>query len=164
MSEMIEEDLDPIDSGIDGCGAPVFGMPLRGLAFAMARYGTGKGLESVRAEAARRFYRSIVRDPFLLAGTAQWATAAIQVGAGRLIVKGGAEGVYCAIVPSRRIGIALKIDDGGSRAAEALMGALLAQHAGLESYQSTRLLQMSLSAITNSQGIVVGQTRLAGAI
>jgi L-asparaginase II len=45
-----------------------------------------------------------------------------------LVVKVGAEGVYFAIIPGQRIEIALKIDDGGSRAAEAVMGLLLVRY------------------------------------
>ena len=78
-----------------------------------------------------------------------------------LAVKGGAEGVYCAIVPGQRIGIALKIDDGGSRAAEALMGLLLVRYAGLASDHSAKLEKLSLPAIFNAEGKVVGETRPA---
>ena len=80
----------------------------------------------------------------------------------RLAVKGGAEGVYCAIIPGQRIGIALKIDDGGSRAAEALMGLLLIRYAGLGSDLSAKLERLSLPAIFNAEGKVVGATRPAG--
>ena len=75
-----------------------------------------------------------------------------------------AEDVYCAIVPGQRIGIALKIDDGGSRAAEALMGLLLVRYAGLGSDQSAKLEKLSLPAILNAEGKEVGATRPVGEI
>ena len=85
----------------------------------------------------------------------------MQIAGERLAVKGGAEGVYCAIIPGQRIGIALKIDDGGSRAAEALMGLLLARYAGLGLDLSAKLEKVSLPPISNAEGKVVGATRLA---
>ena len=161
LAEMTDIDLDKAAVGVDGCGAPEFGMPLRGLALAMARFGTGTGLSGPRAQAAARFYRAMVREPFMISGTARWGTRAMQVTGERLAVKGGAEGVYCAIIPEEQIGIALKIDDGGSRAAEALMGLLLTRYAGLSPDMSAKLEKLSFPAIFNAEGKVVGATRPA---
>jgi L-asparaginase II len=44
----------------------------------------------------------------------------------RAFVKTGAEGVFCGAVPHAGFGIAVKCDDGASRAAETIMAALLA--------------------------------------
>ena len=49
----------------------------------------------------------------MVAGAGRWCTRAMQVTGICLAVKWRAEGVYCAMIPSQRIGIALKIDDGG---------------------------------------------------
>lgn len=164
LTEITDIDLDEATVGVDGCGAPVFGMPLRGLALAMARYGTGTGLSEPRAKAAAQFYRAMVRKPFMISGTVRWGTHAMQITGERLAVKGGAEGVYCAIVPEERIGIALKIDDGGSRAAEALMGLLLTRYAGLGSNLSAKIERLSFPPVFNAEGKVVGATRLAGEV
>lgn len=164
LAEITDNALNEATVGVDGCGAPVFGMSLRGLALAMARYGTGAGLPGHRAQAAARFYRAMVREPCMVAGTGRWCTIAMKITGERVAVKGGAEGVYCAIIPGQRIGIALKIDDGGSRAAEALMGLLLIRYAGLDSDISAKLEKISLPIIFNAEGKVVGATRLAGEV
>ena len=161
LAEITDNALDEATVGVDGCGAPVFGMSLRGLALAMARYGTGTGLSGPRAQAAARLYRAMVREPCMVAGTGRWCTLAMQIAGECLAVKGGAEGVYCAIIPGQRIGIALKIDDGRSRAAEALMGLLLVRYAGLGLDLSAKLEKLSLPPISNAEGKVVGATRLA---
>jgi L-asparaginase II len=44
---------------------------------------------------------------------------------GRVTLKGGAEGVYVAILPERRLGVALKIADGSDRAKDAAIAGLL---------------------------------------
>ena len=48
---------------------------------------------------------------------------------GRVAIKTGAEGVFVAIIPERRMGLALKITDGAGRASEAAVAALLVRHA-----------------------------------
>jgi L-asparaginase II len=45
---------------------------------------------------------------------------------GELFVKTGAEGVFCAALPDSGLGIAIKCDDGASRASEAVMAAVIA--------------------------------------
>ena len=159
LREMTLENIDTNPVGVDGCGAPIFGMSLRGLAIAMARYGSGAGLSARRATAASRFYSAMVHEPFMIAGSGRWCTRAMKLTGTRLAVKGGAEGVYCGTVPGRRIGIALKIDDGGRRAAEAVMGLLLARFSGLDSETSGELRKLALPPLLNSNGLEVGGTR-----
>jgi len=54
------------------------------------------------------------------------------------LVKPGAEGVFCAILPKRGLGVALKIDDGAGRASEVAMASVLERlgvnMSGLEHY------------------------------
>jgi L-asparaginase II len=46
---------------------------------------------------------------------------------GAALVKTGAEGVYCAALSARGLGIALKAEDGATRASETMMAAVLAR-------------------------------------
>ena len=66
-------------------------------------------------------------EPFFVAGTGRADTVLMQAAPGRIFVKTGAEGVYCAAVPELGLGIALKCDDGAGRAAEAMVAAVLAK-------------------------------------
>jgi L-asparaginase II len=52
-------------------------------------------------------------------------TRLMRAMAGRAAVKTGAEGVFAAIIPEKRLGIAVKIEDGATRAAEAVIASLL---------------------------------------
>lgn len=61
----------------------------------------------------------------MVAGTGRFCTEVMGRFGERAYVKTGAEGVFCAILPERGLGVALKIDDGGTRASEALMAAVL---------------------------------------
>ena len=51
-------------------------------------------------------------EPFYVAGTGRADVGLMQAAPGRIFVKTGAEGVYCAAVPELGLGIALKCDDG----------------------------------------------------
>jgi L-asparaginase II len=113
--------------GVDGCSVPTFAMPLAHLALAFARFATGHRLAPERAAAARRLRAACTAHPWHIAGTGRFCTEVMTSLRKRLFVKAGAEGVYCAALPEQGLGLAVKIDDGGTRAAEALMAAVLAR-------------------------------------
>ena len=61
----------------------------------------------------------------MVAGTGRFCTTAMSRLDGRVFVKTGAEGVFCAALPETGFGVAIKCDDGASRASEALMAAVI---------------------------------------
>jgi len=115
-------DADEIGLGVDGCGVVTFALPL----FALAR-----GFARLAAEARRGgtgsaiVLQAMVMHPFLVGGSERLCTELMQAAAGRIVVKVGAEGVYCAAVPGAELGIALKVHDGATRAAEPALLAVL---------------------------------------
>ncbi len=117
-------DTERAPRGIDGCSIPTFALPLRALALAFARCGTGQGLSSGNARAARRLRQAAAAAPFMVGGTDRFDTRVMQAFGERLFCKIGAEGVYCAALPELGLGVALKIDDGAARAAEGTMAAV----------------------------------------
>ncbi len=155
-------DLADMPVAVDGCGMPVIGLPLSALALAMARFGSGKGVKTARKRATQRLYRAMVREPFMVAGSNRWNSAAIALGDGNFVVKTGAEGVCCAVVPAVGLGMALKIDDGSARAAEALMSELLARFAGLDEVAVQKLSMLGQPQVQNAEGQVVGKTCITG--
>jgi L-asparaginase II len=143
----------------DGCGVPCFALPLRNMALAYARLAAaaaGEPVEGVPAaanEAARALVAAMRQHPFLIAGTARLDTDLVQATAGRVIAKVGAEGVYCAMIPEQRLGLALKIEDGALRALNpALIGLLEVLLPGV----TGRLDGHRDVSIKNTRGEVVG--------
>ncbi|MBV8035023.1 asparaginase [Roseateles sp.] len=157
-------DVERAPRGTDGCSIPTFALPLRSLALAFARCGTGQGLSEGHARAARRLRQAAAAAPFMVGGTDRFDTRVMQALGERLFCKIGAEGVYCAALPELGLGLALKIDDGAARAAEAAMAA--AAQALLKSGDEL-LHGYSHLALRNWRGIHVGSLRpapdLAGA-
>jgi L-asparaginase II len=112
--------------GIDGCSAPNFATTVRGLALAMARMADPRGLGPVREAAARRLVAAMMAHPLLVAGEGR-ACSELMAAMDGVALKTGAEAVYVAILPGRGIGVALKIEDGATRASECAVTALLAR-------------------------------------
>jgi L-asparaginase II len=103
-------------TGVDGCAAPIFAISLTGLARSFGRIATSDGPAKVVATAMHS-------HPYLVGGPEQTSSRLMAAVPG-LIVKGGAEGVFAAALSDGGC-LALKIDDGATRAAErVVVGAL----------------------------------------
>ena len=98
----------------------------------------------------------MTRHPDYVAGTGRLCTDLMMATSGRVFAKVGAEGYYCAGAPARRLGLALKIEDGAKRAAEP---ALLAVLHSLDLVSDDELGALSAYArpvVLNTRGETVG--------
>lgn len=145
--------------GTDGCSIPTYAAPLHGIAQGFAKLGTGYGLEPKRAEAARRIFKAVAAHPFMVAGTGRFDTDAMNILRERVFMKTGAEGVYCASFPELGYGIALKIDDGATRASQAVMEALIAKFLPLDDETKLKLRALGEPHLKNWNKIEVGTVR-----
>lgn len=161
LSGITGTDLEQAPRGTDGCSIPTFGIPLRALALAFARVGTGQGLAPERARAAQRLRQAVARTPFMVGGTARFDTLVMEALGERVFCKVGAEGVYCAALPELGLGVALKIDDGQVRGAEAAMAAITEGLLTLNETQAALLAGYSDQVLRNWNGIEVGRVRAA---
>ncbi|MBX3619216.1 MAG: asparaginase [Rhizobacter sp.] len=153
-------DLDATVQATDGCSIPTYAIPLRRLALAFARVGTGVGLSPEHGRAARRLREAIAREPFMVAGTGRFDTRVMERLGERACVKVGAEGVYCAALPERGLGIAIKVDDGNTaRAAEVVMASLLEALLPLGDADATFMRGLSEPRLRNWNGLDVGGLR-----
>ncbi len=125
LAEITGCDLSRTPSGRDGCGIPVYCMPLQNLALGMARLADPSKLPEVRAHAASRLLNAMAAEPFYVNGTGGFTTEVMLAAPKTVRAKGGAEGVYAAALPTMGLGVALKIDDGALRAAECAMAHIL---------------------------------------
>ncbi|MEL6169815.1 MAG: asparaginase [Pseudomonadota bacterium] len=149
----LSDDL-PMGHAIDGCSAPNYALTLCGFARALARFGSG--LHGVRAEAAQELFGAMVEHPDLVAGEGRACTELMRAMGGHVAIKTGAEGVFSAILPARGIGIAVKIEDGATRAAEAAMTALLVREKALSADHTAARRRLG-APIRNWDGLVTGR-------
>ena len=101
--------------GVDGCGLPVHGLPLRAMATLFARLGRPERLGDLEPF-ARRATGAMLAHPYLVGGNGRLDTATMTA-AGDVVAKEGAESLTCAVSLTSGLGVAVKIADGGYRAA-----------------------------------------------
>jgi L-asparaginase II len=145
LAEMTGCDLSAVPVARDGCGIPTYSVPLQSLATGMARLADPSKLPEARAGAAKRLLAAMAAEPFYVNGTGGFTTE-VMAAVPAVRVKGGAEGVYAAALPELGLGVALKIDDGGARAAECAAAHIL-RGLGCFSAAQERRLQAFLSPV-----------------
>ncbi|MEM9320054.1 MAG: asparaginase [Pseudomonadota bacterium] len=162
------EELTELSSpgyGIDGCSAPNFATTTSGLArsmawFAAAASGAGSG---VRDGAMAQLYAAMIAHPDLVAGEGRACTRLMRALSGRGAVKTGAEGVFIAILPDLRMGLAVKCSDGATRAAEAVTAEILARLEVLPT-DSDVYRDLAFGPIKSRRGLDAGAIRLSNAV
>ncbi|MFN2469916.1 MAG: asparaginase [Gaiellaceae bacterium] len=135
---------DQVPIGVDGCGVVTFALPLDRIAAVFAALSESEAGE--RVAAAMREHPELVRGPGapdtdLMRALGDWTA------------KVGAEGLFCAAAPEG-LGIALKVEDGASRAVGPAAAAFLGRlgHA---------FPQADATQVENSRGEIVGEVRTA---
>jgi L-asparaginase II len=149
---------------LDGCSIPTYAVPLRALALGFARFATGAGLAPARREAARRIREAIAAHPAMVAGEGRFDTDAMSLLRARAFIKTGAEGVSCAALPEAGLGLAVKADDGATRAAQVMIAALIAKFLPMSDAERGRFETFASPTLRNWNGLEVGGMRAAGAL
>jgi L-asparaginase II len=151
---------EEIGCAIDGCGVVVFSLPLDGMAAAYARLAR----DAVSgAEIPATIVGAMTSRPFLVGGTDRFDTVLMEESGGRILSKIGAEGVHSAAILDRGVGIALKVEDGATRAQYPAVLRLLQALGALPDPLPPRLADIAHPRIRNTRGEVVGEIRMSSA-
>ncbi len=139
---------EPAHPGVDGCGGPVWAVPVVALA---------RGYASLFAE-ERALGAAIRANPVLIEGLSEYAGTTRAVADLGVVAKAGAEGVWCAVAPDGTA-VAVKVLDGSPRAGAAVAVRLLAQQGAVdgdaaEAYLDDESLQL------HGGGTQVGRIRV----
>jgi L-asparaginase II len=161
LSEMGGTDLSSAPVAGDGCGVPVAAMPLVAIARAFALLAASDDLPRARAEAARRVVSAMTMHPYFIGGTDRFDTLVTERAVGKVLVKGGAEGVCAGALLDRGLGFAVKIDDGAKRAAETAMAALLARYAGENGALRETIAAFQVTPVLDTRSLAIGSIRPA---
>jgi L-asparaginase II len=160
IAEICAQPLGHMPHGIDGCSIPTVAMPLRALAFGMARFASPDGLAVARADACHRLGQAMAAFPTMIAGPGLLATELILATGGEVLAKNGAEGVFAAALPGSGLGIALKVADGASRAADVAISALLDHVGALDSQARAAVASLARPSIATRRGVAVGEVAI----
>jgi L-asparaginase II len=163
--EAFESVTDEVSPGfaIDGCSAPNFMTTLHGMARAMAFYAAASEGADIRQTAATRLWQAMVAHPELVAGEGRACTELMRACTEPVALKTGAEAFFIAIIPGRKLGVALKIVDGGTRGAECAIAAILVKLGVLDAgHPATR--KFINAPITNCRGLTTGMIKPAATL
>ncbi|KEJ97126.1 asparaginase [Pseudosulfitobacter pseudonitzschiae] len=144
--------------GIDGCSAPNFATSLHGMARAMSHFAAAP-----TGSAEERLRTAMTLHPDLVAGEGRACTNLMRAMGGKVAIKTGAEAFFIAIIPELKMGVALKIEDGGTRAAECAIAAILVK-LGVLAADHPETLKYLNAPIRNRRDLVTGAVRAAPAL
>jgi len=162
IETVIGEPLSVDRCGTDGCSIPTWAAPLSGFARGFARMATGAGLPADLGAAAQRIFDAATANPLLVAGTDHFDTLTMQAFGGRVMQKGGAEGVQCGAIRHKGWGYALKCDDGNMQASVTMAANLLLRFADPDAEQAEVLGRYARQVVKNVRGAEVGEMRAVG--
>jgi L-asparaginase II len=108
-------------------------MPLRSMATLFARLTRAERLGDV-ATAADRVTEAMLSEPYVVGGRHRVGTD-VMTATGDVVAKSGAEGLECAAILPSGLGVAVKVEDGGSRASAPALIRVLEQIDGLSAAQ-----------------------------
>lgn len=148
---------DKLEIGIDGCGVPVFYLPLYNMALAYARLSTPNlGDWGEYEVAATQIRNAMSRYPQIVSGNGRIDLAVSEVTEGRIIAKIGSDAVYCLAVRDGDLGIAFKVEDGSYAAVTPMVIAVLKKLDLLAKAEAAQLDEKFPPILKNHRGEVIG--------
>ncbi|HTW85938.1 MAG TPA: asparaginase [Candidatus Sulfotelmatobacter sp.] len=158
LCERVSDDVFTGDKlAVDGCGIPVYATTLHRAARSFARMATLRGLADEDAVALAQVTAAMTAEPWYVAGTGRFDTDLMVATGGRIAAKSGAEAVHCDALLDAGLGLALKVIDGGRRAAAPATLAVLDAVRVLDPAARAALASHARLAVKNVAGRVVGE-------
>ena len=160
-AQFTEVAVEQIKTGVDGCAAPNFALPLSAMAKSFINLiSPPASFPSEVREACSRIVSAMMSFPELIGGVERLDTMLMQAAEGKIISKVGADGVWlCAVLPSEKwpsgMSIALKVEDGDDRRARPVIAVELLKRFGI--LPADDLPELSPMSIKNRRGDVVGR-------
>lgn len=163
-ARMTNDDPAGMPLGVDGCGIPVFATSLHQAALAFMRFATLQGIDAADAHALQIVRDAMIAHPWHTSGTGGFDATLMDVAAGAIACKAGAEGVHGSAMIVSGTGLALKVIDGTKRAVAPAALACLDELGELPPAMLTQLKGFLQPQIANRAGRVVGEIRAVRAI
>lgn len=146
--------IQGIPTAIDGCGAPVFYLPLKTMALLYALLGSDEAFAPLRD--------AMIHHPEIVGGEGRVDTVIMQASQGRLLAKVGADGVLCVSQIGTGEGLALKIADGNEAVRNMTVVEILTRLGWLDgrAVQDKRLTPFQEQLRFNTEGKAVGHYQI----
>lgn len=145
-------EIEGIPLAIDGCGAPVFYLPLKTMALLYAHLGSTPEFEPLR--------NAMTSFPEVVGGNGRVDTVLMQATQGRLLAKVGADGVLCVAHSKAGEGLALKLADGSGEVRDLALVQILLKLGWLseaDTHHPELAEYLQKTQRRNTQGKLVGE-------
>lgn len=147
-----------IPQGVDGCGLPIFALPLHKIAYSFLKLACPDLIEDAETrDAAARMAKRMNEYPDMIADTRFVCSALLKDS--NLSAKGGAKGVYGIGLRKERLGISLKVSDGSEQVWPCIIATILERIGYGNQATIDRLYELVPNAIVNDGGTLVGERR-----
>lgn len=151
-------EVSAITLGTDGCGAPIHYIPVLNMALAYARMSRpGRHFDEATCGALERVTRAMQAHPGGHTGEPDYADA---LGEARFLTKGGGSGIYCAGVPGRGMGFAMKVEDGASVPLRPVFTEVMRRLRMLTDEEAALFKERFWPKVVNRRGATVGDVEL----
>jgi L-asparaginase II len=176
VADVVGLPKEEVAIGVDGCGVPVFGLPIYNMAYSFARLADPGWMPDGKEEAGLAMREAMLEHPHLIAGTKRICTELMSLPGRRFVAKSGAEGVYCVgILPEVAaaspvlqaagavggVGIAVKIEDGNGQVRHQVIVETMRQLGVLTQEDTEALSRYGTVPVKNHAGRLVGEIRPA---
>ena len=158
VAELTGVSAETLVSGIDGCSAPNYAVPLAGLALAYARL-AAPDADAVYGDAPQILARAMTAHPEMVSGERRSDLALMRAGRGDWVTKIGAEGVQAIGTRTTGLGIAIKVADGQKRGLYPAIVAVLAALGLLDRRATEELAPWGHPDLRNYRGIRTGDVQ-----
>lgn len=158
LSSMADCPVDEIKIGTDGCGFPVFALPLRKIAAAYLKLACPDLIEDEQTQRAVQVITGHMNaHPRMIASHNFICSVLLEDE--NIVAKGGAKGIYALGLKRERVAFAFKVMD-GSEAPWPLIAASILEQIGYENQETIeRLHRLTRRTIINDNGDAVGENK-----
>jgi L-asparaginase II len=143
-------------TGVDGCGAPNFAMPLSALARGIKNLATRESSGAPLDAALERVRKAMQAHPMLASGEKRFDHEMMRAFGKRAVCKVGAEGLQAIGFSDPPLGIVVKILDGADRALPPICMAILSQLGLIGTEPPLELAGRVRPVVRNHQGLESG--------
>ncbi len=148
-------ETDHVELGVDGCGVPVFAVPIKGIACAFKNLAAPEKIHDEKLQAATaRFVPRIHKYPDMMRGT-NYICSLLNYDP-NIVAKGGALGVYGIGLKKEKLGISFKLIDGTEWTWPLIAREVLRQLGCLSRETEARLDSLNPSQLMNDNDTLVG--------
>lgn len=149
IAEFSELNKDSIGIAVDGCGVPVFRLPILNMAIMYSKLGDSDS-------STRIITKAMTENSYYVAGTGRLDTIIMEETKGRILAKLGADAVYCMTDLEKQHGIALKVESGNIKVLDILVPKLLRKHDYINSIEEEAIMNRLHLNILNKRKEVIG--------